>query len=97
MPRPLAFQFPSALALPLDQNIALNSSANITPHFHVGPRTYNDAGIVPHPLELTGAFTNNPAPDNRTSQAGQSGNAPGGVYASIAWPHYFAINGQEPG
>lgn len=97
MPRALAFQFPSALALPLDQNIAFNSSANIAPGYHVGPRAYNDAGFVPHPLQLTGNIGNNPAPDNRTIPASASGTAPGGVFTSIASPHYFAINGKAPG
>lgn len=76
------------LGLPLNNNYTYNSSANIAPHFHVGPRTYSENGYVPHPLQLTGgqggaAFNGDKKVKNK---AGANATAPGGLDALVAFP-----------
>lgn len=76
-------------------NLSFNSSANIAPSYHVGVRSYGENGYVPHPLSYTGQGGG--APVNPTPRAGALATAPGGVDASIAWPHPYTVNGQQPG
>jgi hypothetical protein len=84
------------LGLPAVPNYTFNSTANIAPSFHVGPRMYNDGGYIPHPLSYTGQP--GPTPSKKvTRPAGALTTAPGGLATDIAWPHAFSINGREPG
>lgn len=76
--------------------LVFNSSANIAPSWHVGPRTYSDGGYVAHPLSYTGQ----PGPSanvDGTPKAGKNSTAPGGISTLISWPHPYSINGREPG
>jgi hypothetical protein len=74
-------------------NLYFNNSANITPSYHVGVKSYSEGGYVAHPLSYTGQ----PGPAARMSvpPAGQLATAPGGVAWSIGHP--YTINGKEPG
>lgn len=87
---------PTALLDLSTQRLVFNSSANIAPSWHVGPRTFNGAGYVAHPLSYTGQ----PGPtamDDPIPNAGKNSTAPGGVSTLISWPHPYTINGREPG
>lgn len=74
-------------------NLTFAPSAQILPSMHIGPRTYNDAGFVAHPLSYTGQP--GPVRGDKTPPAGALTTAPGGIDFAIAHP--FTIGGREPG
>lgn len=79
-------------------NIGFNSSANIVPSMVVNPRAYQDGNIVLGPLSYTGQ----PGPPELMDHvpfAGALTTAPGplGFDALQAYPHYYSINGVQPG
>jgi len=81
---------------PSTPNYFFNSSANIAPSFHVGPRMYGENGYVPQPLTYTGQ----PGPadfHNTTPPAGELSTAPGGLAAMLSFPHPISIGGRNLG
>ena len=93
-----AFQFSrGSLGLPSQNNVFFNSSANIVPNWHVGPRMYNNAGFVPHPLGLTGGPVEGVFPYKEEPSAGALTTTPDGLDTTIAFPHFFNISGNQPG
>ncbi len=81
---------------PATRNYFFNSSANIAPSFHVGPKLYGENGYVDHPLTYTGQ----PGPadfHNTTPPAGSNDIRPGGIAASLSFPHPISIGGRNLG
>lgn len=70
-------------APPQNYTIPRNTQ-KIAPSWHIGPRAYNAAGIIPHPLTILGVI--NPVA------------AIPGILAPIpSAVHPFTINGRSPG
>lgn len=94
---PYAFRFKNAsLGLPMESNVSFVASARIAPNWHVGPRMYNDGGYVPNPLDFVGRIPGVELKDDPLVKAGALSTGAGGLDASIAFPHFFTINGRSP-
>lgn len=88
---------------------ARKATVNIVPNvalWHVGPRLMNDAGIIPHPLQLLGQFPSAPAdstgPYLRFNTPTYPAGYGGGSFLPrtnvvLGWPHPYTINGRQPG
>jgi len=96
MATPYAFLPKNAsLSLPEGLGISFQGSSRIAPNFHVGPRTYNDHGYVPNPLDYVGRIPGVELTDDPMVKAGALTTAPGGLDAAQAYPHYISINGRN--
>jgi len=81
---------------PSTPNYFFNSSANIAPSYHVGPKLYGSNGYVDHPLNYTGQP--GPADDhNTTPPAGYTSTGPYGLAALLSFPHPVSIGGRNLG
>lgn len=77
-------------------NFTFTSRPNIAPGWHVGPRLYDAAGIIMHPLQLSGHI---PQPGSISSPmiAGANFSASSVAQMLQSSPHPFTINGRGPG
>jgi hypothetical protein len=76
-------------------NQTFQSSKRIAPSVHIGPRSYNNFGIVPHPMEIMGQVPQNTA-GAFTAPAGTGPNlTPGGQTWDMGGPH--TVHGRDIG
>ena len=94
--RYVAYTPNATLGIPQQSNIDFATTANIAPSYHVGVRTYNENGIVPHPLGYTGQ-PGSPVRRDTAPRAGQTSTGAGQQSATIAYPHAYTIGGKRPG
>jgi hypothetical protein len=85
----------ASLSLPAESNITFQGSSRIAPNYHVGPRTYNDHGYVPNPLDYVGRWPGVELKDDPNVKAGALSTAPGGLDAAQGYPHYISLNGRS--